>query len=68
MLRSARTLICNGCCDACEGQALALRGPGAFFFVGRSITIKVLTDLFSWLLRCSIDIKVFQTFSLSCCV
>ena len=28
----------------------------------QTIAIKVLTDLFSLLLRCSIDIKVFQTF------
>ena len=27
-----------------------------------AIAIKVLTDLFSWLRLCSIDIKVFQTF------
>ena len=25
MQRSERTLICGGFCDACEGQALALR-------------------------------------------
>ena len=25
MTRSERTLICSGFCDACEGQALALR-------------------------------------------
>ena len=29
----------------------------------QTIAIKVLTDLFSWLRRCSIDIKVFQTFA-----
>ena len=28
----------------------------------QTIAIKVLTDLFSWLRLCSIDIKVFQTF------
>ena len=100
MLRSDRTLICNGCCDACEGQALALRlrrradratvvrGPSRLYprdagfpasptlppqslildilqilaILLQTIAIKVLTDLFCLLLRCSIDIKVFQTF------
>ena len=33
MTRSDRTLIRRSSfCDACEGQALALRGPGRFFF------------------------------------
>ena len=35
MQRSDRTFICSGCCDACEGQALALQAPGRFFFVVR---------------------------------
>ena len=33
--RSSRTLMCNGGWGACEGQALALRGPGCVFFVVR---------------------------------
>ena len=35
MTRSARTLICSGGWGACEGQALALQGPGRVFFVAR---------------------------------
>ena len=33
----------------------------------QTIAIKGLTDLFSLLLRCSIDIQVFQTFAPCCC-
>ena len=62
MLRSDRTLICNGCCDALRGTGPRATGTEAFFFVGRSIEIKVLTDLFCLFRLRSIDIKVFQTF------
>ena len=35
MTRSVRSLMCSGGWGACEGQALALRGPRRVFFVVR---------------------------------
>ena len=50
-----------------RGTGPRATGTEAFFFVGRSIDIKVLTDLFCLLRLCSIDIKVFQTFAAPSC-
>ena len=70
MLRSDRTLMCPArffCLkqDGQDGQDLQDDSPSLPKTIGTrvAITIKVLTDLFSVLRRCSIDIKVFQTFA-----
>ena len=73
MTRSDRTLICSGFCGACEGQALALRGPGSAFFCRagacplRSLPHLGHPDNPGHPASDARDIKVLRTFSLCYC-
>ena len=66
VLRSARTLICSGGWGACEGQALALRGPGRVFFVVRGSIPRNRALILAILLQTRETLRSSRTFS-ACC-
>ena len=67
-----RTLICSGGCDACEGQALALRAPRRVFFVVRGPVscdlhlILAILSILAILLQTRETFRSSRTFSAYC--